>query len=120
MHDVPVHTLFGGRRIGSQYSKEFDINIRMESLLCFFSLHPPILKKHRQEKTMKYEQKVANLERHLKEHPTDYQAVVAHLVARSDAIEHRAWLRMIERKKRLAEIRRMRKERQNAEEQQQQ
>lgn len=66
--------------------------------------------------TMKHEQKVANLERHLQEHPTDYQAVIAHLKARSDAIEHRAWLRMIERKKRLAEVRRMRKERQNVEE----
>lgn len=66
---------------------------------------------------MNYDIKVANLERHLKEHPTDYQAVIAHLKARSDAIEHRAWLRMIERRKRLAEVKRMRKEREDAKEQ---
>lgn len=61
-------------------------------------------------------EKVLKLERHLKDHPTDYQAVVAHLKARSDAIEHRAYLKMVERKKRLAEVRRRRKERENAEE----
>lgn len=60
---------------------------------------------------MKHEQRVARLEEHLKEHPTDYQAVVAHLKARSDAIEHRAWLRMIERRKAVAEIRKERRNR---------
>ena len=62
---------------------------------------------------MKYEQRVARLEEHLREHPKDYQAVIAHLKAKSDLIEHRSWLRMIERKKRVAEIRKQRKERRN-------
>lgn len=57
---------------------------------------------------MKYEERVVRLEEHLKTHPTDYQAVVAHLKARSDLIEHRMYLRMIERKKRVAEVRRRR------------
>lgn len=81
----------------------------------FFPSPSAPLEKARKEKHMNYEKKVANLERHLEEHPTDYQAVIAHLKARSDAIEHRGWLRMVERHKRLAEVRRMRKERQNAE-----
>ena len=59
---------------------------------------------------MKYEDKVERLEVHLKEHPTDYQAVIAHLKARSDMYEHRAHQRMIERMKRVAEIKRQRKE----------
>lgn len=60
--------------------------------------------------------KVVRLEEHLKEHPTDYQAVIALLKRRSDLIEHVAWLRMIERKKKIAEVRRQRKEKQNAKE----
>ena len=65
---------------------------------------------------MKYIEKVERLEEHLKEHPTDYQAVVALLKRRSDLIEHRAWLRMTERKKKVAEIRKQRKERHDAKE----
>lgn len=61
-------------------------------------------------------ERVERLEEHLKEHPTDYQAVVAHLKARSDLIEHVAHQRMIERKKKVAEIRRQRKEMRNAKE----
>ena len=83
--------------------------------MFFPSPSAPLLKRHERKKHMNYDKKVANLERHLEEHPTDYQAVIAHLKARSDAIEHRGWLRMVERHKRLAEVRRMRKERQNAE-----
>ena len=64
----------------------------------------------------KYSEKILRLDEHLKSHPTDYQAVIARLKARSDAIEHKAWLAMVERKKRVAEIRRERKERENAEE----
>ncbi len=56
-------------------------------------------------------EKVQRLEKHLKKHPTDYQAVVAHLVARSDAIDHAQRMKLIERKRRVAEIRRQRKER---------
>lgn len=65
---------------------------------------------------MKYIEKVERLEEHLKEHPTDYQAVVALLKRRSDLIEHRAWLKMIERRKKVAEIRKQRKEMQDAKE----
>ena len=65
---------------------------------------------------MKYIEKVERLEEHLKEHPTDYQAVVALLKRRSDLIEHRAWLRMIERKKAVAEVRRQRREKEDAKE----
>ena len=65
---------------------------------------------------MNHIEKVERLEEHLKEHPTDYQAVVALLKRRSDLIEHRVWLRMIERKKKVAEIRKQRKERHDAEE----
>lgn len=60
--------------------------------------------------------KVERLEEHLKEHPTDYQAVVALLKRRSDLIEHRMWLRMIERKKAVAGVRRQRKEMRDAKE----
>lgn len=66
---------------------------------------------------MKYAERVVRLEKHLETHPTDYQAVVAHLKARSDLIEHRIYLKTNERKKRLAEIKRCRRERQHAEEQ---
>lgn len=64
----------------------------------------------------KHIQKVVNLDAHVKEHPTDYQAVIALLKARSDLIEHRQYLRMVERKKRVAEVRRQRKEMRDAKE----
>lgn len=57
---------------------------------------------------MKYLQRVERLEKHLSEHPKDYQAVIAYMVAKSDLIEHGQYLQMIERKKRLAEVRRRR------------
>jgi len=60
--------------------------------------------------------RVQRLNEHVKAHPNDYQAVIALLKARSDMIEHRAWLAMVEKKKRIAEIKRQRKERQNAKE----
>lgn len=59
---------------------------------------------------------VERLERHVAEHPKDYQAVVALLKRRSDMIEHRIWLKMVERKKAVAEIRRQRRERRDAKE----
>ena len=65
---------------------------------------------------MKIEERVERLESHLREHPSDYQAVIALLKARSDMIEHRVWLRMVERKRRVAEIRKRRKERESNEE----
>ena len=61
-------------------------------------------------------ERVTRLERHLADNPRDYQAVIAHLKARSDMIEHRNHMKMIERRRRVAEIRRERKERENAKE----
>lgn len=56
---------------------------------------------------MYYVNKVDKLESHVKEHPADYQAQIALLIARSDAIEHERYLKMIERKKQVAKYRRM-------------
>lgn len=61
-------------------------------------------------------ERVERLEKHLQEHPTDYQAVIAYMIARSDMIEHQSYQRMIERKKRVAEIRKKRKEMHDAKE----
>lgn len=55
---------------------------------------------------MDYAKKLEALDRHISEHPTDYQAVIARLKTRSDAIEHQLYLRKIERLKRVAEYRR--------------
>lgn len=51
-------------------------------------------------------EKVERLEKHVKEHPTDYQAVIGLLKARSDLIEHGYYLQMVERKKKVAYYRR--------------
>lgn len=51
-------------------------------------------------------EKVERLEKHVKTHPTDYQAVIGLLKARSDLIEHGLYLQMIERKKKVAYYRR--------------
>ena len=47
---------------------------------------------------------------HLQEHPKDYQAVIASLKVKSDLIEHKRYLEVIRRQKRIAEVRRQRKE----------
>jgi len=74
-------------------------------------LHSLIKGKDTKERHMKIEEKVERLESHLREHPSDYQAVIAHLKARSDMYEHVAHQRTIERLKRVAEIKRQRKDR---------
>lgn len=56
---------------------------------------------------MDYAKKLEALDKHISEHPTDYQAVIARLKTRSDAIEHQLYLRKIERLKRVAEYRRV-------------
>lgn len=63
---------------------------------------PPSLK----EKQMDYTERLQKLDKHIAEHPTDYQAVIARLKTRSDAIEHQMYLKKIERLKRVAEFRR--------------
>ena len=55
---------------------------------------------------MDYEEKLKKLDEHLKEHPKDYQASIARLKTYSDAVEHKRYLKRIERLKRVAEYRR--------------
>lgn len=56
---------------------------------------------------MDYVEKARKLSDHIKEHPTDYQAQIALLIAKSDAIEHEKHMAMIEKKKDVAKYRRM-------------
>lgn len=55
---------------------------------------------------MDYSERLENLDKHIAEHPKDYQAVIARLKVRSDAIEHQMYLRKISRLRRVAEYRR--------------
>lgn len=59
---------------------------------------------------MEIEERLIRLQEHVKEHPKDYQAVIAEMKAYSDLVEHRAHTAMIERIKRVAEIKRKRAE----------
>lgn len=58
---------------------------------------------------MDHVEHVERLSEHIREHPKDYQAVIAHLKARSDAYEHVMYLRKIDRLRSVAEIRKKRK-----------
>ena len=55
---------------------------------------------------MDYNEKLERLDRHLAEHPKDYQTVIARLKTFSDAVEHEMYLKKVERLKRVAEYRR--------------
>ena len=55
---------------------------------------------------MDYTKKLERIDRHLAEHPKDYQASIARLKTFSDAVEHEMYLKKIERLKRVAEYRR--------------
>lgn len=57
---------------------------------------------------MDYYDKLDRLDKHLQEHPKDYQAVISRMKTYSDAVEHQQYLRKVARLKRLAEIRRRR------------
>lgn len=59
---------------------------------------------------MDYTKKLERLDKHLAEHPKDYQSVIARLKTYSDAVEHEQHQRKVARLKRVAEIRRMRNE----------
>ncbi len=59
---------------------------------------------------MDYITKLEKLDKHIEENPKDYQAVIARLKTRSDAIEHARKQKMDARLKRIAEIRRKRHE----------
>lgn len=56
---------------------------------------------------MDYIEKLERLDKHLAEHPTDYQSVIARMKTYSDAVEHSFYLRRIER---LKKVERYRKE----------
>lgn len=55
---------------------------------------------------MDYAERLNRLNEHIEKHPKDYQAVIARLRTRSDAIEHEMYLKKIERLKRVAKYRR--------------
>lgn len=80
---------------------------RGESFSCF---PLPSLPKGNE---MDYIEKLERLDKHIEANPKDYQAVIARLKTRSDAIDHVRKKRMDARLKRVAEIRRKRHEEHN-------
>lgn len=56
---------------------------------------------------MDYIEKLEQLDKHLAEHPKDYQSVIARMKTYSDAVEHSLYLRRIAR---LKKVERYRKE----------
>lgn len=54
---------------------------------------------------MDYEAKMKKLVNHLEEHPNDYQSVISLLKTHSDSIDHKRHMEMIEKRRRIAEIR---------------
>lgn len=55
---------------------------------------------------MDYIRKLEQIDKHLMEHPKDYQAVIARMKTYSNAVEHEMYLRKVQRLKKLAEYRR--------------
>lgn len=55
---------------------------------------------------MDYYDKLKRIDKHLAEHPKDYQSVIARMKTYSDAVEHELYLRRIERLKKVAKYRR--------------
>ena len=55
---------------------------------------------------MDYIKKLEQIDKHLQEHPKDYQASIARLKTFSDAVEHEMYLKKVARLKRVAEYRR--------------
>lgn len=56
---------------------------------------------------MDYKERLHKLDEHLREHPTDYQAVIARIKLNSDAIEHERKKKIDERLKKIAYYRRL-------------
>lgn len=56
---------------------------------------------------MDYTEQLKRLDKHIEQHPTDYQAVIKRMKTKSDAIEHQMYLKKIARLKRVAEYRRV-------------
>lgn len=59
---------------------------------------------------MDYVKKIERMDNHLREHPHDYQTVIARLKTVSDAIDYQQHKRVCMRLKRVAEVRRQLKE----------
>ena len=55
---------------------------------------------------MDYTEKLERLDNHIKRHPKDYQSVIARMKTYSDAVEHKIYLRRIERLRRISKHRR--------------
>lgn len=55
---------------------------------------------------MDYTDRLERLDKHIAEHPKDYQSVIARIKTYSDAVEHEMYLRRVERMQKLAEYRR--------------
>lgn len=62
---------------------------------------------------MDYVKKLDRIDNHLREHPHDYQAVIARLKVASDAYDYQLRKRKLYRLKRLQEVRRQLKEIEN-------
>lgn len=56
--------------------------------------------------------KITKLQKHIKENPTDYQAVIALMQAKSDAIDRKMYEKRIDAIKKVAHYRRLRREKQ--------
>lgn len=54
---------------------------------------------------MDYVDKLERLDKHLKQHPKDYQSVIARMKTFSDAVEHEMYLKRIERIKKVERYR---------------
>lgn len=54
---------------------------------------------------MDYADKLERLDAHLKQHPKDYQSVIARMKTFSDAVEHEMYLKRIERIKKVERYR---------------
>lgn len=65
---------------------------------------------------MDYAEKLQRIDRHLEEHPHDYQTVIARLKTQSDMIDHQMRKNARSRLSRLSEIRRKRRKEHNGEE----
>lgn len=55
---------------------------------------------------MDYNKRLEKLDKHLAEHPKDYQSVIARMKTYSNAVEHEQYKRKVARLKHLAEWRR--------------
>lgn len=55
---------------------------------------------------MDYIDRLQRLDKHLAEHPKDYQSVIARMKTYSDAVEHELYLKRVARLKKVAKYRR--------------